>query len=127
MAVSDNRPFFLNLVIIRLPVTGFVSIFHRISGLLLFLAIPFSVYLLDISLQGIDGFNKAVDILNMPFFQLVSLVLLWSIIHHFIAGIRFLLTDFDIGLEKQRATQLAWLVFVIEAVVLALLILGIFL
>lgn len=127
MAVSDNRPFFLNLVIIRLPVTGFVSIFHRISGFLLFLAIPFSVYLLDISLQGVNGFNKSVEILSMPFIQLASLVLLWSIIHHFIAGIRFLLTDFDIGLEKQQAIQLAWLVFVIEAIVLALLIWGIFL
>ena len=127
MAVPDNRPFLLNLVIIRLPVTGFVSIFHRISGLLLFLAIPFSVYLLDISLQGVAGFDKAVDILNWPFFQLASLILLWSIIHHFIAGIRYLLMDFDIGLEKQQATQFAWLVFIVEAIVLALLAWGIYL
>ncbi len=127
MAVSDNRPFFLNLVIIRLPVTGFVSIFHRISGLLLFLAIPFSVYLLDISLQGSTGFSRAVDILNMPLLQLISLLLLWSIIHHFIAGIRFLLTDFDIGLEKQQATCFAWLVFIIDVIVFVLLAWGIFL
>lgn len=116
MAVSDNRPFFLNLVKIRLPVTGFVSIFHRISGLLLFLAIPFSVYLLDISLQGDSGFNKAIDILNIPLIKAASVILLWSILHHFIAGIRFLLTDFDIGLEKQQATLFAWLVFVVEAI-----------
>ena len=120
MAVSDNRPFFLNLVIIRLPVTGFVSIFHRISGLLLFLAIPFSVYLLDMSLQSAAGFNQAVNLLEHPVLQLVSLLLLWSIIHHFIAGIRFLLTDFDIGLEKHQAIRFAWLVFIIDAIVFIL-------
>jgi len=116
MAVSDNRPFFLNLVKIRLPVTGFVSIFHRISGLLLFLAIPFSVYLFDISLQGDAGFNEMTGILNLPLIKIASVILLWSILHHFIAGIRFLLTDFDIGLEKQQAILFAWLVFIVEAI-----------
>jgi succinate dehydrogenase cytochrome b subunit len=127
MAVSDNRPFFLNLIKIRLPVTGFVSIFHRISGLLMFLSIPFSIYLFDISLQGQSGYSQAVEILLHPLSQLVSLVLLWSIVHHLIAGIRFLLTDFDIGLEKQQATLFAWLVFVIEAIVFVLLAVRIYL
>lgn len=127
MAVTDNRPFFLNLVKIKLPVTGFVSIFHRISGLLLFLAIPFSVYLLDLSLQGKAGFEQASQCLSSPIIQLASFVLLWSIIHHFIAGVRFLLTDFDIGLEKQQATRFAWLVFILEAFVFAFLSMEIFL
>jgi len=127
MAVSDNRPFFLNLVKIHLPVTGFVSIFHRISGFLLFLAIPFSVYLLDMSLQDKAGFNAAANVLTHPLIQLISIILLWSIIHHFIAGIRFLLTDFDIGLEKKQATMYAWLVFIIEAIVFILLAMEIFL
>jgi len=127
MAVSDNRPFYLNLVKIKLPVTGFVSIFQRISGLLLFLAIPFSVYLLDISLQSRVGFDRAVEILRTPLLQLVSLILLWSIVHHLLAGIRFLLIDFDIGLEKQPATRFAWFVLMIEAVIFVLLAMGIFL
>ncbi|MCW9047612.1 MAG: succinate dehydrogenase, cytochrome b556 subunit [Gammaproteobacteria bacterium] len=127
MAVSDNRPFFLNLVKIRLPVTGFVSIFHRISGLLLFLAIPFSVYLFDLSLQGDAGFNSAIDVLNAPLIKIACVILLWSILHHFIAGIRFLLTDFDIGLEKKQATQFAWAVFVVEAILFVWLGLEIFL
>jgi len=127
MAVSDNRPFFLNLFKIRLPVTGFVSIFHRISGLLMFLAIPFSIFLFDISLQGESGFNQAAGILQHPFIQLISLVLLWSIVHHLLAGIRFLFTDFDIGLEKRQATLFAWLVFAIEAILFVLLAMRIFL
>ena len=121
MASTDNRPFFLNLLKIHLPVTGFVSILHRISGLLLFVAIPFSVYLLELSLQGKTGFAQAAEILQLPLVQLVLLILLWSIIHHLFAGIRFLLTDIDIGLEKQQSVYYAWAVFILEAIVFVLL------
>ena len=127
MAVPDNRPFFLELHKIRLPVTGFVSIFQRISGLLLFLSIPFSVYLFDLSLSGKAGFNQVVVIFNQTYFQFISLFILWSIVHHFIAGIRFLLTDIDIGLEKKQATRFAWVVFILEAIVFVFLALEIFL
>ena len=127
MPVTDNRPFYLNLLKIHLPVTGYVSILHRISGLLMFLAIPFFVYLLDISVQGSDGFNRAAQILQMPLIQVLSLLLLWSIIHHLFAGIRFLLTDFDIGLEKKQATLYAWFVFVTEALVFVFLGIKVFL
>ncbi|VAW63100.1 Succinate dehydrogenase cytochrome b-556 subunit [hydrothermal vent metagenome] len=127
MSASDSRPFFLNLLKIRLPVTGYISILHRISGLLMFLAIPLSVYLFDLSLQSSAGFNQVVDILNYPLLQFASLVLLWSIIHHLIAGIRFLLTDFDIGLEKSLAIRNAWIVFALEAVVFAVMAVGVFL
>ena len=127
MPVTDNRPFYLNLLKIHLPVTGYVSILHRISGLLMFLAIPFFVYLLDISVQGSDGFNRAAQILQMPLIQVLSLLLLWSIIHHLFAGIRFLLTDFDIGLEKKQATLYAWFVFVTEALVFVFLAIKVFL
>lgn len=124
MAVTDNRPFFLNLLKIRLPITGFVSILHRLSGLLLFIAIPFSAYLFDLSLQGKSGFAEARDILQQPFVQLLTLLLVWSIVHHFLAGIRFLLTDFDIGLEKAQSIRFAWAVFIIEALVLVAVVMG---
>ncbi|VAW67984.1 Succinate dehydrogenase cytochrome b-556 subunit [hydrothermal vent metagenome] len=127
MAVVDNRPFFLNLLKIRLPVTGYVSILHRISGFLMFLVLPFSVYLFDLSLQSKAGFEKAANILSMPLLQLVSLLMLWSIIHHLIAGIRYILTDFDIGLEKTQASRNAWIVFVLEAIVFIFLAMRVFL
>ena len=127
MPVTDNRPFYLNLLKIHLPVTGYVSILHRISGLLMFLAIPFFVYLLDISVQGSEGYNRAAQILQMPLIQVLSLLLLWSIIHHLFAGIRFLLTDFDIGLEKKQATLYAWVVFFTEALVFVFIAIKVFL
>lgn len=125
MAVSDNRPFFLNLLKIHLPVTGFVSILHRISGLLLFIAIPFTVYVFDLSLQGSAGFDRASVLLVHPVLQLLGLLLVWSLLHHLFAGIRFLLTDLDIGLAKVQAVRSAWTVFVLELVVLILIVAGI--
>jgi len=127
MAVTDNRPFFLNLLKIRLPVTGFVSILHRISGMLLFLSIPFAVYLFELSLQGEKGFLQAHELLSLPLIKLILLVLLWSIIHHFFAGIRFLLTDFDIGLDKKQSIAYAWAVFIAEAIVFIVFAVGVFL
>lgn len=125
MAVSDNRPFFLNLLKIHLPVTGFVSFLHRISGLLLFIAIPFSVYVFDLSLQGSAGFGQVAELLAHPVLQLLSLLLMWSLLHHLFAGIRFLLTDLDIGLSKTQAVRSAWTVFILELVVLILIVAGI--
>ena len=117
MAVSDNRPFYLNLIKIKLPVTGFVSIFHRISGLLMFFALPYAVYLLGLSVEGDAGIDAVHVQLQNSFIQLILLVLLWSVIHHLLAGIRFLLIDFDIGLEKGPANLFSWLVFALEAII----------
>lgn len=127
MPVTDNRPIFLNLLKIRLPVTGYVSILHRISGFFLFLAIPFSVYIFDLSLQGKEGFELATEILQRPIVQLLSLVLLWSLIHHLFAGLRYLLMDFDLGLEKVQSIKIAWTVIIAEAIVFALFVVEFFL
>ncbi|MCW9012919.1 MAG: succinate dehydrogenase, cytochrome b556 subunit [Gammaproteobacteria bacterium] len=127
MAVHDTRPFYLNLLKIRLPVPGVVSIFHRVSGVLMFLAIPATAYLLDLSLQGEQGFSRASEILAQPFSQLVLIVLIWSLLHHLFAGIRFLLIDFDIGLDKEQSCKTAWLVFAAEIIAMIIIAAGIYL
>lgn len=118
---QDTRPFYLNLFKIRLPVPGIISIFHRVSGVLLFLAIPFFVYLLDLSLQGELGFARAAEFLSMPLIKIALWILIWAMVHHLFAGIRFLLTDFDIGLSKTGSIKTAWLVVVFEVVTLILI------
>ena len=119
MAARDTRPFYLNLIKIRLPVPGVVSIMHRISGVLMFIAIPLVIYLFELSLRDEAGFAQASDILAHPLSRLILLALIWALIHHFLAGIRFLLTDFDIGLDKVQSRITAWTVIVLE--VLAML------
>lgn len=124
MAVSDTRPFYLNLIKIRLPVAGMLSIFHRISGVLMFVAMPYLVYLLDLSLRGEAGFNQVAEQLTHPFGILIQIILLWSLVHHFLAGIRFLLIDFDIGIGKQQSTNSAWLIFGLELVLVCAIAIG---
>jgi len=123
--MSDKRPVYLNLLKIRLPLTGIVSFAHRITGVILFLALPFVVYLLDLSIESEQSFSQAQDILNQPVMLLVQILLLWSIAHHFFAGIRFLLIDAEIGVEKTQAKMGAWLVLLAEALTLFAIVCGV--
>ena len=123
--MSDQRPVYLNLLKIRLPVPGIVSFAHRITGVLLFLALPFAVYLLDLSIESQQSFEQAQQILDQPFMLLVQIALLWAIAHHFFAGIRFLLIDAEIGVEKSAMRTGAWLVIVAEVLTVVVIVIGV--
>ena len=123
--MTDKRPVYLNLLKIRLPLMGIVSFAHRITGVILFLALPFAVYLLDLSIASPESFHEAQLILDQPVMILLQILLLWSIAHHFFAGIRFLLIDADIGVEKSQAHLGAWLVLIAEVFALLVIIYGI--
>lgn len=120
MPHTASRPRFLNLLTIRLPVGALTSIGHRLSGVLLFLCMPWATFLLDLSLQGADGFAQAVDLLTSPWLRAVELLVAWSLAHHFLAGIRFLLLDLDIGVDKAPARATAWAVNLAAPVLAAL-------
>ena len=124
MSIKDNRPNFLNLLKIRLPITGIASINHRLSGLILFLAIPVSLYLLQISLNSESGFNEAVNFLSLPIIKFALVILTWSFVHHLFAGFRFLLIDPNIGISLSAARKTAWFV-VFAAVVVTFIISGV--
>lgn len=114
------RPVFLDLRRIRLPVTGLVSILHRISGVLLFASLPFVVYLFDLSLRSQQGFAQAAALLHHGFVKIWAFLLLWSLLHHLVAGIRYLLIDFDIGVRLPVARASARGA-IVSALVLAVL------
>lgn len=103
MPHTASRPKFLNLLLIRMPVGAVASIGHRISGIFLFLSLPLAAFLLDLSLQGQAGFEQAAGLLSSPLLRLVQIVLAWSIFHHALAGLRFLLIDVDVGVLKPTA------------------------
>jgi succinate dehydrogenase / fumarate reductase cytochrome b subunit len=103
-AANKPRPKYLNLVEIRLPLPGWVSILHRISGALL--VFPFAawlLYLLDVSLASEAGFKAALAYLELPLVKLGMLVFIWAFCHHFCAGIRYLLLDLNKGIELRPA------------------------
>lgn len=120
--MTAKRPVYLNLLKIRLPVTGMASFAHRVSGVLLFLFIPYAVYLFDLSLRSAESFQQVQDRLHNPFMLFIQLLVLWALLHHFFAGIRFLLIDAEIGIEKNAARLGAWLVWLAEAVIMLLIV-----
>jgi succinate dehydrogenase / fumarate reductase, cytochrome b subunit len=96
-AMAKRRPKHLDLVKIRLPLPGVVSILHRVSGALMFVLIPFVLYLLDRSLASAESYAGLKGVLGHWLVKLVLLGLLWSFLHHVLAGIRFLLLDVHVG------------------------------
>jgi succinate dehydrogenase / fumarate reductase cytochrome b subunit len=101
--MNNNRPKFLDLRLIRLPLPGLVSILHRVSGALMFLALPILLWLLQQSLRSNASYSELTVILRHPASKLFLLLVLWAFLHHFCAGIRFLAIDMDKGVRLGRA------------------------
>lgn len=120
--MQTTRPVFLRLWQIRLPLPGVVSILHRVSGLLLVLAIPFALALFAQALSGPEGFAASAAALGRWEVRLLLLVLVWGLIHHLVAGLRYLLLDLGIGLERLAARRSARLVLIATAVILVVVV-----
>jgi succinate dehydrogenase / fumarate reductase cytochrome b subunit len=120
--MQSTRPVFLDLWRIKLPATGIVSILHRISGVLMVLAIPAAAVLLHVALSGPEGFAAAAGFLGNGLVRLALLVLVWSLLHHLFSGVRYLLLDLGIGLERDTARWSAWtaIIAAISALVIGL-------
>ena len=133
-AAKPNRPQFRNINITqivgyRLPLAGIISILHRISGLLMFLLLPFILFLLDKSLVSESSFEYFKGFTSNWFVKLVILALSWAYLHHFCAGIRHLVMDNHIGLTKDGARKSAAGVLIISvplALIVALKLFGAF-
>ncbi|MBI5450628.1 MAG: succinate dehydrogenase, cytochrome b556 subunit [Gammaproteobacteria bacterium] len=109
---NNNRPVFLDLTRIHLPVTAVLSIAHRLAGVLLFLFIPLSIYLLQRSLRDAQGFQSVVATLGHPGWRALLIMLIWAFAHHLFAGLRFLLLDIEVGVDRDRSRHSAWLVII---------------
>ena len=124
-AVKKVRPKYLSLQAllfeIRLPLPGWVSILHRISGALLFVAIVWLLWMLDRSLSSEAAFEKIRHYAGLWPVKLALLVLVWAYCHHFCAGIRFLFLDLDKGIDKATARLTSAIVLVVSLLLTAFL------
>ena len=112
---ASSRPVYLDLPRIRLPVPGIVSILHRVSGALLFLVgIPLLLAGVGMSLASPESFSQLRGAVAHPAAKFVLLGLAWSYIHHFCAGIRFLLLDIHKGIELAPARRSSVVVLVVS-------------
>jgi succinate dehydrogenase / fumarate reductase cytochrome b subunit len=108
------RPKYLNLVQIRLPVPGVVSIMHRVSGAGLFLLIPVLLYVLHLSLASERDFAAIHSALTAPVSKIALILVLWAFLHHFCAGIRYLVLDLDVGTDLPAARASSWAVLAVS-------------
>lgn len=115
--VDKPRPVFLNLFEIRQPLPAIVSILHRISGALLFLiGLPLLLWTLQTSLASGEGYQRVAAAFAHPLAKLVLLALIWAYLHHFIAGLRHLLADVQIGLTLPSARLSAAVTLVVALI-----------
>ncbi len=112
--LAKKRPEFRNINALsdlptyRLPPAGWVSILHRISGLLMFLLLPLIIWMFDNSISSEFSFAKFAAAFNVGlgfvpgwFIKLVTLGLIWAYLHHFIAGLRHLFMDVRHAVSKE--------------------------
>lgn len=108
-----RRPINLNLFTIHFPLTAWVSIAHRLSGVFVFLLIPLLLWMLQESIVSEDRFMNLSRLLNQAVLQVLWWAFLLALLYHWVAGIRHLLMDLHIGESKDSRRKGAWLVIVI--------------
>jgi succinate dehydrogenase / fumarate reductase cytochrome b subunit len=123
-SATKLRPKYLNLRAllfeIRLPLPGWISILHRVSGALL--VFPFAawlLYMLDASLASEASFGKVRGYLDLPLVKAGGLLFVWAYCHHLCAGVRFLILDLNRGIELIPARRSSLAVLVVSLVLTA--------
>ena len=108
------RPVYLDLLRIHLPLPGWVSILHRVSGVLLFAALPLAVWGLSVSLEDEAGFQRIAGWMAHPLARLALLGLIWAFALHVLAGLRHLALDAHWGTDLKHARRSSFAVLVLS-------------
>lgn len=103
--MNDNRPVNLDLRTIRLPITSYSSILHRISGVVIFLLLPVLLCMLEGSLASAESFAKLQGDMSGFFPKLVIWGVLSALLYHLVAGVRHIVMDLGWG-ESLEGGQL---------------------
>lgn len=120
--MDKKRPVNLDIGTIRLPITSYVSILHRVSGVILFFALAIFLWMLEGSLASEQSFNELGAMLANPNCQFIIWGSLAALAYHAIAGIRHLIMDFGVGEDSFYAGRnSAWAAVVLSVVAIALL------
>ncbi|MET0322420.1 MAG: succinate dehydrogenase, cytochrome b556 subunit [Duganella sp.] len=134
VAPKKERPEFRNIHVTELmnyrqPLAAIVSILHRISGALIFALLPFVLYLLQNSLRSEISYEYYQGFMTYPLVKLIVLALVWAILHHMFAGVRHLVMDLHVGLDKDSARKSSAAVLALSltlTVLVALKLFGVF-
>ncbi len=119
--MNKKRPVNLDITTINLPITGFVSFFHRVTGIFLFAGMAALLWMLDSSLDSQESFAAVRDAANNPVCKFILWAVLAGLAYHTVAGIRHLIMDFGVG-ESLKGGQIgAKIVLVVTFALIALI------
>ncbi|TRX74501.1 succinate dehydrogenase, cytochrome b556 subunit [Pseudomonas mangiferae] len=118
--MNSQRPVNLDLRTIKLPITAYTSILHRISGVILFLGLAVLLYALDKSLGSEEGFEQVKAFMASPLVKLVVWGLLSALLYHLVAGLRHLIMDLGFGETLQGGKLGSQIVLAVSAVLIVL-------
>lgn len=127
MQSADGRPIYLDLIKIKLPMPGIISIMHRAFGVMLSFSIPVFSYLFALSLTSESGYQQAREFLQSGWLYPVYFALIWGFTHHLFAGIRYLLIDIEVGVEREISYKSSFVVLIAAIIVAAIIALGVLL
>jgi succinate dehydrogenase / fumarate reductase cytochrome b subunit len=112
--MNKKRPKHLALHLIKLPLPGIVSILHRVSGLLLFFALPLLLLILQYSLRSTETYTQLTGVMSHPSIKLMLIGLLWAFLHHFCAGLRYMAVDLHLVRDLAQARNSSKVVMVVS-------------
>ncbi|MDB5980514.1 MAG: succinate dehydrogenase [Pseudomonas sp.] len=118
--MNSQRPVNLDLRTIKLPVTAYTSILHRISGIILFIGLAIMLYALSKSLGSEEGFGEVKACLNSVLAKLVIWGLLSALLYHLVAGVRHLIMDMGIGETLEGGKLGSQIVLAVSVVLIVL-------
>ncbi len=118
--MNKKRPVNLDIGTISLPITAYVSILHRISGIALFVGVAILMWLLDASLTSEASFNAVKALFNSFLCKLIVWGVLAALIYHSVAGIKHLIMDLGIGETMEGGIRGARIVFIATIILVVL-------
>jgi len=118
--VKDTRPVNLDIGTMKLPITAYASILHRISGVFLFIVIGLMIYALDLSLSSQTEFDSLASMLSSPVAKLILWAVLAGLIYHSVAGVKHLVMDMGYGETFEGGVLGSRITFVVSAILIAL-------
>jgi len=117
MNIVKARPIHLNLFVMRFPITAISSICHRISGIWIFICLPFILLMLQESLANAESFADISNKFNIIYYKLFFFSFLIASIYHAIAGIRHIIMDFGFFESKNHSKISSWVVIISSIIV----------
>ncbi|USE39765.1 succinate dehydrogenase, cytochrome b556 subunit [Endozoicomonas sp. SCSIO W0465] len=118
--MNTKRPVNLDITTIKLPLPAYTSILHRVSGVILFIGLGFLLHGLELSLASEESFGSLKALLSAPLAKLIIWGVLSALIYHFVAGVKHLLMDMDVG-DGKESGRLGAIITLVLSIVLIIL------